>query len=247
MEFKDLFSNQAREYSLHRPKYPDELFEFLNSNVICHDKAWDCATGNGQAALGLTPYFNEIIATDGSPSQIKHAAIHPKIQYKIALAESSGLEDSSIDLLTVATAIHWFNLDKFYPEVRRILKPGSVIAAWVYSDSCINEEIDRIVKNYSQNIVGSFWSLENKKAEQFEENIEFPFTRISTPSFSLIEQRTLKDYLNYLFTWSATQAYQKSNAKNPLDLIAEDLSNAWGDENIKRDVRWDLRIKVGRV
>ncbi len=247
MEFKDHFSTHAKEYSRHRPKYPAELFAFLSSICSAHNTAWDCATGSGQAAIGLEPYFKEIIATDASASQIEHAQLHPKIKYRTALAENSGLSDGSADLITVATAIHWLNTSRFYPEVRRILRPNGVIAVWLYKDSEINEEIDTIVRNYSQNIIGKYWSDENKKAENFEHSIKFPFTKIAAPSFVLTENRTLKDYLNYLYTWSATQKYIKVKGKNPLELIAEDILKAWKDENIKREVKWKLLMKVGRV
>ncbi|MCC7158353.1 MAG: class I SAM-dependent methyltransferase [Ignavibacteria bacterium] len=247
MKFKDHFSVQAKEYSKHRPKYPAELFDYLSSLCSAHNTAWDCATGNGQAAIGLEPYFDEIIATDGSASQIEHAEIHPKIRYRTALAESSGLDDKSVDIITVATAIHWIDLKVFNKEVRRILKPGGIIAVWVYKDSVINEEIDKIVKNYSQNIVGKYWSEENRKAEHFEKSIEFPFERIDTPVFILTENRNLGDYMNYLYTWSATQYYIKDKGSNPLELIYEEILKAWKDENSKREVKWELLMKVGRI
>jgi ubiquinone/menaquinone biosynthesis C-methylase UbiE len=120
---KDYFSRQSTEYAKHRPHYPKALFEYLNEICPGHERAWDCATGNGQAAIGLVPYFNEIIATDISEAQIKNAFQHPKIKYDVANCEDSSIEPQSVDLITVATAIHWINTDKFYQEVRRILKP----------------------------------------------------------------------------------------------------------------------------
>ena len=129
MEFKDYFSTQAKEYSKYRPKYPPELFEYLASLVKEHKTAWDSATGSGQAAIGLAPYFEKVIATDASESQIIHAHPHEKIEYRVASSEDSGIEDNSINLATVATAIHWIDTNKFYPEIRRVLKKGGVIAS----------------------------------------------------------------------------------------------------------------------
>ena len=185
MSFKDYFSKQAGEYSKHRPVYPKELFEYLSSLTNEHKLAWDCATGNGQAAYGLVPFYDEIIATDASASQIEHARHHDKIKYKTATAENSGLETDSVDLVTIATAIHWLNTDLFYPEVKRILKNDGIIAVWTYSDTFINETIDPVTRAYSKDIIGMHWPEENKKAWNFEEMTDFPFERINNPKFKI--------------------------------------------------------------
>jgi SAM-dependent methyltransferase len=246
MEFKDYFSSQAKEYAKFRPKYPPELFEYLSSLVKNHTLAWDCATGSGQAAIGLASYFDEIIATDASESQIEHAEQHPKIKYRVAPAESSGLETKSADLITVATAIHWFNTDTFYTEAKRILKPGGVIAICLYGDNVITPEVDKVFERFFKNIIGDYWPEEIKKALKFEE-IDFPFTQIEPPKFKIRLKWNLKDYLSCLYTWSSTQNYIKSNGKNPIEIILDDFQNSWGDENKKKEITWDLKMKVGRV
>ncbi len=246
MEFKDYFSKQAYEYSRYRTGYPDELFAFLSSLVSEHKLAWDCATGNGQAALGLVPYFDKIIATDASEAQLKHARPNDKITYKAAPAENSGIENASADLITVATAIHWLNTDLFYPEAKRILKPGGVLAAWTYSDSQINETIDPVIHSYSKEIIGIYWPDENKIAWGFEELVTLPFEKIECPEFHNEVQWSLKDYLNYLYTWSATHNYIRETGNNPIELIYNDLLKAWGDEDEKRKVSWTIHLKAGR-
>lgn len=247
MYFKDYFSAQAKEYSKYRPKYPPELFEFLNSLVNDHNLAWDCATGSGQAAIGLAPYFDEIIATDASPSQIEHAEHHPKIAYKVASAENSGLGTGSVDLITVATAIHWIDTDKFYPEAKRILKSGGVIAVWVYGNSTVEPEIDKVFARFLNDIIGSYRPAEIKKAINFEELIDFPFTTIKSPNFKIKLEWNLSEYLSFLYTWSSCQNYIKETGKNPIELIFESFKKGWGDENTKRTITWELKIKAGRV
>jgi len=247
MEFKDYFSTQAKEYSKYRPKYPPELFEYLSSIVKEHKRAWDCASGSGQAAVGLTSYFDEVIASDASASQIEHAEQHPKITYKVATAESSGLESKSIDLITVATAIHWINTDKFYPEVKRILKPGGVIAIWIYGDNSIEPAVDKVFERFFRDIIGGYWPEEIKKALNFEEMIDFPFTIIKPPNFKIRVRWNLKEYLSYLYTWSSTQNYIKANRENPIEIIFDDFLSAWGSEDTKREITWELKMKVGRV
>lgn len=224
-----------------------ELFEYLSSLADKHQKAWDCAAGNGQAAHGLVPYFDEIIATDASESQIQHAKPHKKIIYKTATAEDSGIDSASVDLITVATAIHWLNTDLFYPEVKRILKKNGIIAVWTYSESNINREIDLVSGAYSGDVIGIHWPEENKKAWNFEEMTDFPFERIYGPEFKIEVEWNMKDFMNYLYTWSATQNYIKATGKNPLEIIYGDLLNAWGDESKKRPVTWKLNMKAGRV
>ncbi len=247
MDFKDYFSKQAKEYSKYRPKYPAELFAFLSSLLTEHNTAWDCATGNGQAAIGLEPFFDKIIATDASSSQIEHAELHPKIEYRTATAEKSGRATDSIDLLTVATAIHWINTDKFYPEAERIIKNGGVLAVWTYSETMINEEIDEISKNFSRITIGEHWPEENKKAWDFENKIHLPFETIETPDFNVHLTWDLNDYLKYLYTWSATHNYMRNTGNNPIELAYKDFLKVWKDENIKRDIKMELKLKAGRI
>src|SRR6476661_739603 len=156
MQFNDLFSAQADEYARRRPHYPAELFAFLAWLTRGHERAWDCATGNGQAAIGLAPYFDEVVATDASDGQLRNAFQHPKVTYRQARAEESGLVSASVELVTVAQAVHWFDLDRFHGEVQRVLKPGGVCAVWCYSLTRISPEIDGIVDDFYYNIVSPY-------------------------------------------------------------------------------------------
>ncbi len=247
MDFKDYFSIQSKEYSKYRPKYPDELFSYLSSLVSEHSTAWDCATGNGQAAIGLEPFFDKIIATDASSSQIEQAELHPKIEYHTATAENSGLESDSINLLTVATAIHWINTDIFYPEAKRIIKNGGVLAVWTYSESYVNEEVDKIYNKLSKDILAEYWPVENNKAWKFEEAVNLPFENIETPEFEIKLKWDFNEYINYLLTWSSTQNYIRETGKNPIDIVYDDFLAAWKDVNIKRDMKKNVKLKASRI
>lgn len=123
MSFRDHFSQLAHDYARYRPQYPADLFEYLASLAPARRLAWDCGAGNGQAALQLAQYFDRVYATDASPEQIDHAYQHEKIEYRVEQAERASLASGSVDLVTVAVAVHWFDLDVFYQEVRRVLKP----------------------------------------------------------------------------------------------------------------------------
>jgi ubiquinone/menaquinone biosynthesis C-methylase UbiE len=247
MEFKDYFSTQAKEYSKYRPKYPDELFSYLSTLAASHETAWDCATGSGQAAIGLEPYFNKIIATDASSSQIEHDELHPKIEYRIATAENSGLESDSADLITVATAIHWLNTDKFYPEAKRIAKNGAVLAVWTYTENTISDEIDGISRKLSEVILGKYWPAENKKAWDFKNKVTLPFENLVVPEFDFTVEWDLNEYLRFLYTWSAVQNYIKENGRSPIDIVYGEYRKAWEDENNKRSVKMKVWLKASRI
>ena len=121
-QFKDLFSGKSKEYASSRPKYPKVLFEFLVGLVPRRNLAWDCATGNGQAAVCLSEYFEQVIASDASKEQIANAQQRNNIRYEVFPAERTNLADSSVDLISIAQALHWFDLDDFYKEAKRVLR-----------------------------------------------------------------------------------------------------------------------------
>jgi SAM-dependent methyltransferase len=245
-EFKDHFSKQSSEYANYRPTYPKELFFFLSSLVSDKEIAWDCATGSGQAALELANFFETVIASDASAKQIESAQSKPNIQYHLFPAEKTTLADNSVHLVTVAQAIHWFDFEKFYLEVKRVLKPGGIIAVWGYGLHNINPEIDFIVKNFYSQIVGSFWPKERIYIEQEYNTIPFPFILIPTPTFSMSLEWNLKDLLGYLRTWSSVQRYIDERKENPILLIEEELKPIWGNEEDKKKVSWPLYLKVGK-
>jgi ubiquinone/menaquinone biosynthesis C-methylase UbiE len=242
---KDYFSKQSAEYAKYRPLYPKELYEYLNNICVEHKRAWDCATGNGQAARGLIPYFNEIIATDISESQLKNAFQDPKIKYGVRNCEDSNLESRSVDLIVVATAIHWINTDKFYKEVYRILNPNGIIAVWTYMHSNITPQIDSLLIHFEKEILKTYWAAEIKLAWDFDKLIYFPFRRLEAPEFYMETNWHLNDLKNYLFTWSAVQNYIMINKSNPIDLIATRLSEYWENGKVRKKICWKLRMNAG--
>jgi ubiquinone/menaquinone biosynthesis C-methylase UbiE len=154
--FKDHFSKQAADYAIFRPSYPQELFSYLASIAPSRQLAWDCGTGNGQAAVGLASVFDRVVATDASEKQIASAQAHARVEYRVAQAEDSGIQSSTIDLITIAQALHWFDLDRFYAEARRVLKPDGVLAASAYNLLHIEPAIDEVVNRYYYQVVGAF-------------------------------------------------------------------------------------------
>jgi SAM-dependent methyltransferase len=244
LKFKDHFSKQASEYAKFRPTYPPELFEYLGEITPSRRLAWDCGTGNGQAAVALATVFDRVIATDASQDQIRNAQRNEKVEYRVAPAEESGIASETVDLIVVAQALHWFNLDRFYAEAGRVLRPGGVLAAWVYNLLHIDPVIDEVVNRYYYEVVGSYWPPERELVEKFAE-LPFPFHEVNPPKFQIAVQWNLERLIGYLGTWSATQRFIAAKGSDPLEQIGEDLYNAWGDSQQTREVIWPLIVRVG--
>lgn len=247
MEFKDHFSQQADDYAKYRPNYPAALFEFLAQAVKPHELAWDCGTGNGQAALGLAAHFDRVIATDPSAKQIQNAVQHEKIDYFVAPAEQTSIPSHSVDLITVAQALHWFRFEPFYEEVRRVLKPDGMLAVWCYGLSRINPEVDKVVRHYYMNVVGPYWPPERRYIDEKYRTIPFPFAELPAPEFHMKAEWRLNDFMGYLQTWSATQQFRQKNDQNPLDIVHRMLAKTWGPAHERRTIRWPLYLRLGKV
>lgn len=242
--FKDFFSGHSAEYSTFRPGYPAQLFSKLAS--ICTERklAWDCATGSGQAAGCLAKFFDKVIATDASSNQVSNATAATGVTYSVAPAEHSGLKSGSADLITVAQALHWFNLDEFTKEADRVLKPKGILAVWTYGLFSVAPALDASFEKLYGDIVGNYWSFERKMVEGGYANVEMPFERIEIKPMEMTQTWRFSDVIGYLNTWSAVRAYEKAIGSNPLELVHEEMLRAWGDPDTVRVVTWPLIIRA---
>jgi hypothetical protein len=245
--FKDLFSVGASGYARFRPRYPPALFEWLAGLCSQRDLAWDCATGSGQAAIGLGPWFARVIATDASPEQLAHAEPAVNLEYRLARAEESGLSDRSVSLVTVAQALHWLDRPLFYAEVRRVARSGGVVAAWCYGLFAMDPRVDAIIDRLYGVTLGNWWTADRMLVEEGYRTIEFPFEEIAAPRFDMTAEWTLADLEGYLRTWSALQRYRADRGEDPVTTIHSDLAAAWGEPGRARVVRWRLHARVGRI
>lgn len=242
---KDYFSTQSQTYAAFRPTYPQELYQFLFQHVKNKDNAWDCATGNGQVAHQLAKYFNNVYATDISAQQLVHAIKENNIRYSVGRAEKTEFPDHHFDLITVAQALHWFDLNLFYSEVRRVVKPGGILAVWGYSMLTIDAAIDKFIHEFYYNTVGPYWDDARKVVEDEYRSIEFPFEQISCPRFSIKVEWTLRQLGGYLSSWSATQKFIKEKGYDPVEPFLDDVRNIWDGQ--EKQVAFPLFSKIGRV
>ena len=241
------FATEAAQYAHLRPTYPDSLFTFLSTTVALREVAWDCATGNGQAATHLAGYFRRVIATDESAEMIAQASRNPRIEYRVAEAESSGIEAHAVDLVTVASAIHWFDLRKFYTEVRRVVKPGGVIAAWTYYTPVFDSAIDAIIQRLVHEVLADYWDERLHYVVDEFHDLPFPFEPMEAPSFQTDMLWNMQDLLGYFETWSSSIKYREVNHESPTRLIEDDLAKAWGDPKQKQDLHFPLYMRLGKV
>lgn len=246
--FRDHFSGVANRYAEFRPRYPAALFDYLTTLVPDGATVWDCACGNGQATHDLSSRFSKVIATDASKEQIASATLNLKAEFRVATAEDSGLPNHSVELITVAQALHWFDFERFYAEVRRVLKSGGVLVAWAYGVNQVEgPAVNEIAQDFYSNVVGPYWPPERQLVEEVYRTIPFPFQEITAPGFKMEARWTMAQLLGYFSTWSATNRYLKAKGINPLPALSERLSCVWDDVETHRKISWPLALRVGRI
>lgn len=243
---KDYFSTHSSIYAAFRPTYPNALYEFIFKYLAQMNTAWDCATGNGQVASHLANHFKAVYATDLSQQQLNNAIRATNIFYSSSTAEKTAFTNEKFDLITVGQALHWFNLEAFYKEVKRVGKPNSLLAAWGYERCSVNAEIDRLFSDFYVYIVGPYWDPARKLIENEYRDIEFPFEEITTPGFQIKVEWTLEHYRGYLSSWSATQKYIKENGSDPLPELIKKLEKHWPSGEV-RMVTFPVFLRLGKI
>jgi SAM-dependent methyltransferase len=247
MTYEDHYSGHAHAYARHRPRYPDALFAWLASAAPGHELAWDVGTGNGQVAVALADHFAQVVATDASADQLAHAVTRERVEYRSERSDRVSLSPSSVDLITAGAAAHWFELDGFYREVRRVGKAGAVIALFSYGPRDLADAIDPIVHRFQETVLAGFWPERIQYVHDRYTTLPFPFDEIEAPFFAMSADWTLDDVISVLGTWSAAQRYVQTRGAQPQDEIIEDLTRAWGDPDRRRHFEWPLFMRAGRL
>lgn len=245
--FHDHFSAVANRYADFRPHYPPELFDYLTTQVTRDALVWDCAAGNGQATVDLAKRFQRVVATDASAEQIASATPHPGVEFRVAPAEESGLPDESAGLITVAQALHWFDLEKFYAETDRVLTPGGILAVWAYGINVVEgDEVNAVVQDFYGHTLDEYWPPQRRLVESGYRTLPFPFHELEPPPFHMETWWTLDQLMGYFSTWSAVNRYIKANGRNPVEPLTETLRPLWGNAGTARQVVWPLSIRISR-
>jgi len=242
----DLFGDRAREYARYRPTYPAQLFDHLEGLVEERERAWDCGAGSGQTARSLALRFAQVVATDVSERQLAQADSAERVAFVAATAEAVPMRERCVDLVTVSAAVHWFDRPLFYDEVRRVTRPGGVLAVWSYYHSQIEPAIDQVLERFEQ-VVASYWPTRFDLNRNLYRDLDLPFERLPWPVLHAEAHMRLPDLMNYLRTWSASQGYERSEGRDPVASVRAELEGAWGDPEKERVVRWPLHGAVGRI
>ena len=241
---KDNFSTQSDQYAKYRPKYPNDFFDYLGTIIKNKHVAWDCGTGNGQVAIELAKRFTMVYATDISVAQLAQAQQLPNVIYSVQAAEKTNFPNDFFDLITVAQAIHWFDFEKFYGEIKRTAKPNAMLVVMGYGKIEVSPEIDSIISDFYKNTIGNYWDKERKYIDELYKTIPFPFEEIETPSFSISYNWSLDHFMGYLGTWSAVKHYINDTMQNPLDVIENQLEDLWERDVVKK-IKFPLLLRIG--
>jgi len=244
--FKDHFSRQSTDYSRYRPGYTPDLIAYRAGLAPERSLAFECATGNGQAALMRAEQFDAVLAVDGSVAQLRQAPPHPRVRYECALAESLPVADCSVALVAVAQAVHWFDFDRFHAECRRVLVPRGVLAVWTYTVFRAGGEVDAIVDRFYHGTIGPYWPPERQYVQEHYRTLPFPWREESPPPFELQTEWTLEQAIGYFASWSSVQGYKDTHGTDPLPHLRNELSTAWPAGGTLR-LKWPIHLRVGRA
>ena len=247
MAFKDHFSGHSADYARFRPHYPEDLFAFVADLAPARDLVWDCATGNGQAARGLADHFGSVQATDASAEQVAQATGPEHVRFSVASAEASGLEPRSVDAVTVAQALHWFDVEAFYAEIRRVARPRAAVAVWCYDLMSITPAVDEVVHRIYYETVWRYWAPERKLVEEGYASLPFPFAPVDVPEFAMTQSWTLPALMSYVDTWSSCRRFAEEHGHSAVEAERAAFEAAWGEPDAERCVRWPLLVRAGTV
>jgi SAM-dependent methyltransferase len=245
MSPRDYFSACSSQYATFRPRYPPALFAWLSSVSAGRERVWDCACGNGQATVDLADHFREVYGTDLSAEQIARAQPSPRVNYRVGLAEDSGLPANFVDLVTVAQALHWFDLERFYEEARRVARSGAVLAVWSYGVCEIPEaQGNAELQNYYSNIVGPYWTPERRLVETGYRTVKFPVPQLQPRAFVMHLEWSIEQLLGYVSSWSASARYLKERGEDPIPALRGALQSRWQADTPTCVVRWPLSVRA---
>ena len=248
MKFKDHFSNRAAAYASFRPHYPKALFSYIAGLAAQHVLALDCGTGNGQAAVEIARHFQHVVATDPSARQIENATPRSNVEYRVARAEDSGLQGHSVDLVTAAQALHWFDAAAFFSEAKRVLKPDGAIAVWGYGDPVLETpQLQHLLHEFNRGKLEPYWFAERQLLLDGYRTIDFPFVELTPPQLELRAEWTLDQLLGYLRTWSSAARYLEEHGTDPVSMIEQSLAPLWGDTDRPRLIRWPIYLRAGKL
>jgi len=247
MKGKGDYTDVSKQFKQFRPTYPSDLYDFVLSCVSNKDTAWDCGTGNGQVASILSNYFNNVIATDLCEAQIDNATLADNINYIVTKSENSTISENSVDLITSAQAVHWFDIENFYKEAKRVGRENAIIALWGYNRYRIDAVLDDIMDSFYSKFLDAYW---HDTPRVFLANayrtLPFDFEEIASPKLEIKVDWKLSQIEGYLETMSSVQEYIKENQHDPVPDLMQELMKEWHTDTY-REVTFPIFMRVGKI
>jgi SAM-dependent methyltransferase len=244
---RNWFDQGGQAYARFRPEYPRELASFLASTAPDRRLAVDVGCGNGQLTQLLAPCFDRVVGIDPSADQIANAIPNERIDYRCAPAERIPVPDAGASLVTAAQAAHWFDLPAFYGEVRRIARPGAILALVSYGVLKLDPALDGRFQAFYRDEIGPYWPAERKLVDTGYATIDFPFEELAPPALEIRCEWRLSEFLGYLTTWSAVRSAREAGREALLTEFAKEFGAAWGDPENTRLIRWPINMRIGRL
>lgn len=244
---RNWFDRGGQAYARFRPEYPGELAAYLAALAPDASLAVDVGCGNGQLTGQLAEHFAAVVGLDSSADQVANAAPRANVDYRCAPAERMPLAERSASLISAAQAAHWFDLPAFYAEVRRIAKPGAVLALISYGVLQLDEQLDARFQQFYWQEIGPYWPAERQLVDSGYATLDFPFEPLTPPAMAIRLDWNLAELLGYIATWSAVRRAREAGREDILQRFASDIAGIWGDPESKRAVSWPINMRVGRV
>lgn len=245
--FRDHFSGHAKSYSAHRPGYPPELAEALAGLASHRRLAWDAGCGPGKLTVHLAGRFRLVLGTDASRRQLMEAVPAPGVRYARALAEEAPIASGAVDLIVAAQAAHWFEIERFYEEARRVAAPGAALALVTYDRPRVDGEVDELVDRFHDVELEGYWSSRRRHVDSRYGTLPFPFEEIPVSVPAIREEWTASRFLAYVETWSGTRALEAADGRTRIERFRQGLVSAWGEDDRTRVVRWPLVVRAARL
>jgi SAM-dependent methyltransferase len=246
-DLRNWFDQGGQAYARFRPEYPAELAAYLASMAPDRALAVDVGCGSGQLTRQLAEHFTAVVGFDPSADQIAPTAPQKNVNYACAPAEELPLPGRSASLITAAQAAHWFDLPRFYAEVRRVAGPNAILALISYGVLRLEGALGERFEPFYWKEIGPYWPAERKLVDSGYATLDFPFSEFPGPEIAIRLEWNLDEFLGYVSTWSAVRSAREAGREDLLHDFAADMAERWGDPAARHPVRWPINMRIGRV
>ncbi|KAL3477388.1 S-adenosyl-L-methionine-dependent methyltransferase [Aspergillus californicus] len=166
------FSDEQFDFSNYAQRRHSPTESGLNAILAYHqatsELCIDLGTGHGAAARGLAQYFSSVLGIDPSEGMLKEAraaTTFDNVQYHQAKAEDlSFIAPRTVDLVIACQAAHWFEPDRVWKEMARIVRPGGTVAFWNWGRYFLigHSHADAILRRFSREYLKAYWPQPGK-------------------------------------------------------------------------------------